>query len=1152
MKLLRSENNVNMKVGRSFVYLNNMQYYSEELNLENTIWIASGKEVFRDLKKIVKGEVYLNFVYNNGARPSNIFSFGVSEIDMIFYTTLPIGVVYYENSYKINKIKQSFGRFFAESKYIFEFALKNQQAKKKVAKLKSQLKGLKDQEKKKALKEEISRLDYIKMTGYEFKSRFSIPNSIADIIMTCDFLYFEDSSMLVRKVQQSSRRNYEERFAEFYKKHEDSFKQDTFSIALEEKDVFAKKDFEAIGDPQQPLTEEFLVLEAETLDFSKSLVPEWESDASREIEKPALPLPNAHLVNALTSGMLQGSMYTSRGEALIKGSTIKVERRIGDVVEDFFENRQMVFYADEYTLSHEKSSVFIEQNLRELSQMLKAIGQTVDPTDVEKLLPLMKELAIGNRPDLPGQVIKTIANYTLQLKYGFSIYNGEPGIGKTQVSFSVARLLSLTEYQDGMKVAFICDGAKHLKKMLNEARLVIGKNAKVKTLRTLKDLDDAMSDKPTRGQVIVYVVSKDTAKRETAFKPIANLRKCPSCGVQTIKKDVEEKRKKFKNTSYVVPEAVSIKKNKSVVICGACGDKLITPSSKTNNSGDFTWGNKKATSPLEKTKGFKPTESFGKYLRRKMKWKKLFDFLIVDEAHGMTADHSVQTQMMRDFIKVSKKTMLMTGTLSNGYSSSLYFLLYAVMPKRMKEWGFDIENKGLTKWIDSYGARKRVSRGGSNSAPQEKAIINPTLVMHHLAPFTVWGKIEDLNYPMPKYSESVEVADIEPEILTAMSNTHNEALAILNSLPEDAKPSFGAVTKSMLYISNNPFKHYNLKLKYKGEVIGEVHTQPIFTDETYITAKERRMLEIIKTNLAEERKIMIYTYFNKTAFSYDRIAKVLYQELPNLSFAIMPDSLSSEKIGDWFVSASVKHDVVIVPYKRVATGLDIPQYPEIIFYEEEYNIREILQASRRPYRAVIQKKDVHVNHLVQAGPQAIAMKLISEKIAASKIVEGEVYSEEGVESFSVDSIEIALKQRLAEGVGNLELPDFATTEIEEGRSRPWTKLEQTYIDLVAEVNAAALKDIVPESTSDIHTAKEEEVEVLESEEVLTSDDFEIAEETAEVINPVDIVSNPIVFGYEIIRKNSKRKVIEAGVLPKDISELKARLSPKEKVQMTFF
>ena len=1153
MKVLRNHNQINdIKFGLSFIYISDMAYYEESLNTSKSIWIATKCEVFKELKKIVEGKVFLDFLFQNGVRASNVLSLGHRESLLLQYHSTPVGQIYYEES---RGFASDIVEFISNSAYIFEFASKNQEAKAEIKRLKAELKDINaktNPEAKENKKAEIKAVEFDNLTGHAFKSMFSIPNSMADLIASTEILYLAKDAVLLRKTQEWGRMNYEERFSEFYNKNQGIFtSNEEVLISLEDVTVFEKKSFEQSGEARQPLTQNYISAEAEAIPFSNNMLPSWESDSSREIEKPALPLPKAHLVNALTSGILQGSMYTNRGEALIKGSTIKVEKRIGGTVEDFYENRQMVFYKDEYRLSRENSSVFIEQNLRELSSMLKSIGQTVDPSNVKELMPLIKELSKGSRPDLPGQVIKTIANYVLQLKYGFSIYNGEPGIGKTQVSFSVARLLSLTEFPEGGKIAFICDGAKHIGKMMNEAGLVVGKNAIVKVVRTLKHVDQMIADKPEDGMIFVYVISKDTAKRETAFKAISNLRKCPTCGTRVVKKDVEERRKII-HSSHKIADAVNVVKNKSEMSCGSCGDKLMTPSSKTNETGSFMWGsNKKAESPLVKKKGFKPAESFGHYLRRKLRSKKLFNFLIVDEAHGMTADHSAQTQMMRDFITVSDRTMLMTGTLSNGYASSLYFLLYAVMPKRLKEWGFDIENKGLTKWIDSYGARKKTSRGGSAGTPQEKAIINPTMVMHHLAPFTVWGKIEDLNYPMPKYSESVEVASLEPEILDAMSKTHAEAVNILESLPEEAKPSFGAITKSMLYMSNNPFKSYTLRLKYKGEIIGQVITDPIFTDETYITHKERKMLEIVKKNLAEDRKIMIYTYFNKTAFSYERIAKVLEMELPDLSFAVMPDSLKSEKIADWFETSAVKHDVVIVPYKRVATGLDIPQYPEIVFYEEEYNIREIIQASRRPYRAVIQKRDVHVNHLVQAGPQSIAMKLISEKIAASKIVEGEVYSEDGVESYSVDSIEIALKQRLAEGIGNLEVPDFATTEIEEGRGRPWTTLEQTYIDEVSANNADALADIVPESVSDIHTVEEEDDIIEESESTCAPEEDMVESEKEDVV--IDDEFQPVVFGYEIISKTKNRKkVVESGILPDDISALKNRISAQEKVQLTFF
>jgi len=1142
-----------MKIASSFLQTAYSEVAVGTLDVDPTLFskesffIAKDEEIFKSLlRKIDKDRLFLESAYPNGVRPSNIIGLGTSVFHDMSYGTVEMGTAIYETN--TSKVRV-FVNTLLNYKESFIFAAKIKAEKDKAQELKKQLKNEKDKKKKEKLEKEIDALKYAKVSNIEFRVGEDIDEySFFPILIGTIFL-LNEKEMVVQKTSKNFTKDTISAFANFYNENKSFFNgKEIVSDKETIQKLFTKKTFEKKGEPYQPITYKYLSLIAEAKDYSSSsLVPEWEEDKGTEVEKPALPLPNAHLVNALTAGILQGELYTEKGPAIIKGSTVKEIRRNGDAFDEYFVNRQMVFYKDHYSLVRENSSSFIEANLRELHDMLKGIGSLVDPKDVQKWEPLLEELSRGARVDLPGQVVKTIGNFVLQEKYGFSIYNGEPGIGKTQVSFSVARLLSKTKYANGMKTVFICDGAKHLNKMMNEAGLVIGENAQTRVIRTLKDVDRLMEEEVPAGMVYVYVVSKDTAKRGISLKSMTNVRKCPTCGVRTTQKAVKELKEKIKAFAVNdLKEHAPIRKVKSTVYCSNCGDKLIIPANRTNMTGNFTWGTEKACPNHLKMKGIKPTESFGKYLRRKMKWKKCIDFLIVDEAHGMTADQSQQTQMMRDFIKVSRNVMLMTGTLSNGYASSLYYLLYAVMPKRMKEWGFDIKNKGVIKWIDSYGARKNVSFKNRSGVPQEKAIINPTLVMHHLAPFTVWGKIEDLNYPMPKYSEDVIVAKIEPEILESMTRLDSEVKDIIEANTfEDSKPSTSGIVKGMLYMSNNPFKEYTFHIKHKGDVIGTVNVPKVYDDETFLTDKERNLLEIIDKNLEENRKVMVYTYFNKTAFPQKRIAQVLEMNRPNISFAILPDSIKSEKIGDWFVSSSKKYDVVIVPYKRVATGLDIPQYPEVVFYEEEYNVRELQQAARRPYRAVIQKNPVHINFLVQEGPQAIAMHLISEKIAASKIVEGEVYSEDGVEAFAIDSIEIALKQRLADGIGNLETPDFATNEIEEGRARPWTSLEARYIELLKENNPEALALAIPDSVDEIEANSECDIE----NSIVADEEVEVVE-TLQEVEEVEV--EPIVFGFEVITKGKRKPKSTKKGSVLELDQIKEELRENEKIQLTFF
>lgn len=1146
----------------SVVYSSNDKLIEDyEINGNNIIYVVQTEELFkRKVGLLGKDKVFFKYFWMNGARFSNILHIGESFEASLRSGAVPEGTVLMQAHQSTNFLRKS----LIKHKNVFKQAEEIVQAKKIMLEFKKE---------KKRTKKEISehpKNALASMNNSDFMKDNDLSFDFCSFIMSVQILYMDNYHLVVKKNGDYYKTSYIKAYAEFYNLHKDFIDgEDTEIISELSDDLFVRKHFEKTKLPFQPISSHYLGLLSRGFNYNnEDLVPKWENDSNREVEKPVLPLPNAHLVNALTSGLLQGDLYTDRGDALIKGSTLKVTKKNGDVEEEYFENRQMVFYKDEYTLSHENSSNFIEANLKELNKMLKGIGSIIDPTNVTQLEPFLDILSKGNRVDLPGQIIKTIGNFVAQNNYNFSIYNGEPGIGKTQVSFSVCNLLLKTKYTKGMKTLFVTDGAKHLHKMVEEAEKVLGDNVTTKIVRNLNDIDDMVNDVVPDNKVFVYILSKDTAKRQNKMIQIKS-NKCPNCGAFFTKRDVDtwNKRLRKENDDIILKRKSSISKNKSISSCASCGEKIIFPLTRTNTSGNFRWGAKKAKTPYLKEKGLKPKESFGKYLRRKLKWKKAIDFLIIDEAHNMSSDASNQTQLMRDLIKISRNKMLMTGTLSNGYASSLYYLLYSVMPKRLKEWGFDIQNQGLIKWIDAYGARKRVSNKKGKGTPQEKAVINPALIMHHLSPFTIWGKIEDLNYPMPRYSESVTLAPIENEVIEKISNLQKEAKTVIQELNigrgevDRIKPSLAGLTKAMLYISNNPFKEYSIPLRYRGEELARLDVPAIYTNENFVTGKEQKLLDIIKDNLDKGRKVMVYTYFNETAFANLRLAKVLENNMPSVSFGILSKSVKSENLNDWFVSASKKHDVVLVPYKRVATGLDIPQYPEVVFYEEEYNIREIIQASRRPYRAVVQKNDVHITHLCHNGVQAIAMKLISEKIAASKIVEGEIYSEDGVESFAVDSIEIELAQRLSEGLNDLEVPDFADLVIEEGRARPWTSLEQRYIDLLEENNIEAFKIAVPEKTEDVDI--EVETEIILDEEVPQYEEleFEFCETTQseynsnqKIVERIEI--EPIEFGFEVLTRGKKTTKIErtgkVKGISSDIQKITEELSSNEKIQLTFF
>lgn len=697
---------------------------------------------------------------------------------------------------------------------------------------------------------------------------------------------------------------------------------------------------------------------------------------------------------------------------------------------------------------------FIEENLAVLTAAMMARGSLFNESDNDNI-EMMNFISKMDRPSLPGQVASQLAIYKSIAKYGFAFLNGEPGVGKTQSSITVAGLLSKYYFKRGTKNLFMTDGAKHLQKMERECRAVLGQSTEVFVIdkamggtrkskgQTFISMQTALEMEAEPGKTLFFLVSKDTARR-TYTKKVVKTTKCPDCGV------------KF---GEMVLDPETGKRKARILLsntCSECGSKLTTSGARSQLTTEVPVHK----SRFSNNKGLKPIISIGEYARKKVKHKRAFDLLIVDEAHNMKSGASLQGKAMRDLIKVSRKTLLMTGTLSNGYASSLYFLLYALMPQRMKEWGFDIKKQGLLKFIDAYGARKYASKKGKRSIimqTSELPVISEKLAIDHLAPFTAWIKMEDLNYPMPSYKEYVILAELEDETDQALKKARSE-IRELQKVHDIQKTRSMALVQAMTYIPNNPTIKYTLDIKKDGEVVDSVEIPAIFTEDK-CTNKERKLVEEVQKQLQRNRKIMVYTAYSVSQTT-ERLKEVLAREIKeNINIKILPANIKSADIESWIEKNPA--DVLILPYKRVATGMDIPQYPTIIFYELGMNVTDIQQAARRSWRAVIQKNPVEVFFIANTGYQALTLELLSQKIAASKSIEGALASENGLESMTMDSMEIELMKRLVEDVSKLVELDFATEEIPAGRLRPWTVFEQSYIDIVAEFNPSKLKNINP-------------------------------------------------------------------------------------------
>ena len=138
---------------------------------------------------------------------------------------------------------------------------------------------------------------------------------------------------------------------------------------------------------------------------------------------------------------------------------------------------------------------------------------------------------------------------------------------------------------------------------------------------------------------------------------------------------------------------------------------------------------------------------------------------------------------------------------------------------------------------------------------------------------------------------------------------------------------------------------------------------------------------------------------------------------------------------EWIKKNTWRLDVLICNPRLVETGLDLFDFPTVVFYQPGYRIYTLRQAARRSWR-IGQKKDVKVYFLCSEGTiQEDAWSLIAEKWRVSLAVEGELITEELAFQSDSDSVLTELAKRLASGKAGISAEDaFARFKKQEAQS----------------------------------------------------------------------------------------------------------------------
>jgi SNF2 family DNA or RNA helicase len=421
--------------------------------------------------------------------------------------------------------------------------------------------------------------------------------------------------------------------------------------------------------------------------------------------------------------------------------------------------------------------------------------------------------------------------------------------------------------------------------------------------------------------------------------------------------------------------------------------------------------------------GYQPSEYVKRYLPQGT-----FDLLIADEAHEYKNAGSAQGQAMGVLASKSRKTLLLTGTLMGGYGDDLFYLLFRALPGRMIEDGYRpskqgsltpaamafMRDHGVLKDIysESKGSAHKTAKGSKITVRTVKAPgFGPKGVLRCVLPFTVFLKLKDIGgNVLPPYDEEFREVAMDAEQAQAYGRLAGQLTAELKqALARRDTTLLGVVLNVLLAWPDTCFRSETVKHPRTRNLLA--FTPSLFTD-LEVMPKERELIDICREEKAAGRKVLVYSVYTGTRDTTSRLKVLLEQE--GFKVAVLRASVDASRREDWIAEQLDRGiDVLITNPELVKTGLDLLEFPTIVFMQSGYNVYSLQQAARRSWR-IGQKQPVRVIYLGYAATsQMTCLGLMAKKITVSQSTSGDV-PESGLDVLNQDgdSVEVALARQL--------------------------------------------------------------------------------------------------------------------------------------------
>jgi len=430
----------------------------------------------------------------------------------------------------------------------------------------------------------------------------------------------------------------------------------------------------------------------------------------------------------------------------------------------------------------------------------------------------------------------------------------------------------------------------------------------------------------------------------------------------------------------------------------------------------------------DKIRRMAPIEFIGRYMPG---W---FDYTICDEIHQLAGD-TAQGNALGTLASCTDRIVGLTGTLLGGYADDLFNTLFRLEAGRMKEHGYEWGTTGRSSFTQDYGVLEtitkveptdnRCSKAKTTSMVRRKPGASPLLFGEFLMQLCAFVFLEDISAELPPYEENYLSVPMDPLMMAAYRELED---SIRKALKEHRgnRSVLSTMLNTLLLYPDHPYglgtlygKEFDQEVKRNVSfVIAETRDLP----EDQLYSKERRLIEEIKKELGEGRRCQVFAVYTQKHDVTARLERILTNE--GIRTAVLRASVDTSKREAWY-ARQIKEgiQVVISHPKLVETGLDLLDFPTIIFYESGYSLHTLRQASRRSWR-IGQRRPVRVKFLCYEGTmQTACLRLMGKKLLVALTMEGK-FAGEGLQNIDEDDDMLsAMARELVERNGIGETAD---------------------------------------------------------------------------------------------------------------------------------